>query len=121
MWFSFNIVIPGLFFFKEFLVAFLKIFILFIYLIYFFGCVGSLVEACGVFIEACGIFHCGVGSSLWHAGFSLVVACRFSLSSCGTRAPGRMGGTRALSLRHVSSVVVALRLSCPVACGILVP
>ena len=62
---------------------------------------------------------------LWLAGFSLVVACRFSLSSCGARAPGRVGsvvcGTRALSLRCASSVVVGLRLSCPGACGILVP
>ena len=32
--------------------------------------------------------------SLWHAGFCLVVACRFSLSSCGAQAP-----------RCVSSVV----------------
>ena len=30
-------------------------------------------------------------------------------------------GTWAFSLRHMSSVVVACRLSCPVACGILVP
>ena len=63
--------------------------------------------------------------SLWHSDFSLVVACGFfSLSSCGTWAPGRVGsvvcGTRALLLRRVSSVVVACRLSCPAACGILV-
>ena len=32
-----------------------------------------------------------VGSSLWHAGFSLVVACGFSLSSCGTRAAEHVG------------------------------
>ena len=35
-----------------------------------------------------------------HAGFSLVVACRFSLSSCGAHAPGCAGsvvcGTQAL-------------------------
>ena len=32
-----------------------------------------------------------------------------------------VGGRWALSLRHVSSVVVAQGLSCPAACGILVP
>ena len=40
-------------------------------------------------------------------------------------APGHVGsvvcGTQALSLRHASSVVVARRLTCPAACGILVP
>ena len=30
-------------------------------------------------------------SSLWCAGFSLVAACGFSLSSCGAQAPGRVG------------------------------
>ena len=47
---------------------------------------------------------------LWCAGFSLVVACGFSLSSCGAQALGCVG-----------SVVVARGLSCPAACGILVP
>ena len=51
-----------------------------------------------------------VRSSLQRAGFSLVVARGFSLSSCGTWAPGCLG-----------SVVVAYGLSCPSACGILVP
>ena len=49
----------------------------------------------------------------------------FSLSSCGTWAPERVGsvvcGTWAVSLRHTSSVAVARELSCPAACGILVP
>ena len=53
------------------------------------------------------------------------MVCRFSLSSCGARAPGHIGsvvcGMRALSLRHASSVVAARGLSCPTACGILVP
>ena len=49
-----------------------------------------------------------MGSSLQHAG-SFVVACGL-LSSCGTRAP-----------EYVGSVVAVCRLSCPVACGILVP
>ena len=47
-----------------------------------------------------------MGSSLQHVG-SLVAACGL-LSGCGAQAPG-----------HADSR--ALRLSCPVACGILVP
>ena len=47
------------------------------------------------------------------------------LSSCGVQAPGCMGsvvcGMQSLSLRRTSSVVVARGLSCPAACGILVP
>ena len=66
-----------------------------------------------------------VVSSLRRLGFSLVVACGFSLFSCGARAPGRVGSvvcsTRALLLRCESSIVVARGLSCAAACGILVP
>ena len=51
-----------------------------------------------------------VRSSLRREGFSLVVAHGFSLSSCGAWAPGCVG-----------SVVVVHGLSCPAACGILVP
>ena len=44
---------------------------------------------------------------------------------CGVHAPERVGsvacGTRDVSLRRVSSVVVVCGLSCPAACGILVP
>ena len=71
-----------------------------------------------------------LGSSLWRAGFSLVVACRFSLlwlwhagsrvrglCSSGTRVPERMCsvvcGTRALQLWHVCSIVVAHGLVAP--------
>ena len=47
------------------------------------------------------------------------------LSSCVARDPERVGsvlcGARALSLRCLSSVVEARGLSCPKACGILVP
>ena len=53
------------------------------------------------------IFGC-VGSSLRHAGSSIVA--RGLLSRCGARAPECLG-----------SVVAVLWLSCPVACGILVP
>ena len=56
--------------------------------------------------------------SLWPAGFSLVVACGFSFSSCGSWAPGHMGSV-VCSMQALS--VVACRLSCPAACGILVP
>ena len=69
----------------------LCVFLIFIYFIYLF----SLFLGC-------------VGSLLRCAGFSLVVACRLQ-------------STWALSLRHWSSVVGACGLSCPVACGILVP
>ena len=58
-------------------------------------------------------------------GFSLVVVCGLSLSSCDAQGPECMGsvvcGTWALLLRHASSIVVVHRLSCPAACGILVP
>ena len=56
------------------------------------------------------------GSSLGHAGSfvaarGLFIAALGLLSSCGARAPGRVGsvvcGTRALSSRCVSSIVVA--------------
>ena len=47
---------------------------------------------------------------LGHAGFSLVVVCGFSLSSCGARVPERMGS----SLRHAGSLVEARKLS---SCG----
>ena len=88
------------------------------------------------------------GSSLQHAG-SLVAACRL-LSSCGTQALEHVGSvvivrelprcggwapehtgsvvaTRGLSscgarvLECAGSVFAARRLSCPTACGILVP
>ena len=78
-----------------------------------------LVVEHGILAEACGIFRCGARASLllWYVGFSL--------SSCGVRAPGPVGsvvrGTQALSLRRVSSLVVVHELSCPAACGILVP
>ena len=47
------------------------------------------------------------------------------LCSCGVRVPERMGsvvcGMWTLSLRRTSSVDVAHGLSCPAACGLLVP
>ena len=89
-------------------------------------------------------FWC-MGSSLWCAGFSLVVAHRLiscsvqalqlwhmgslvavrGLSSCGAQAPEHMSSVvaarRLISLWRTGSVVAARRLSCHVACGILVP
>ena len=74
--------------------------------------------------------------SLWPRLFvvthELLSSCgvRVFLSSCGAWAPGCVGSvavahgvqsTRALSLRHASSVAVVRGLSCPAACGILVP
>ena len=64
-----------------------------------------------------------MGSLSWHAGFSLVVTCGFSLSSCGAQAPGCVGsvvlasGSRAhglCSLQHTGSLVEARELS---SCG----
>ena len=53
------------------------------------------------------------------------IGVRGLLCSCGAQAPEHVGsvvcGTRALSLRRASSVVVAHGLGCPAACGILVP
>ena len=78
-----------------------------------------------IFLAASGL-SCGMQDLLFQcAGLSLVVACRFSLSNCGVWAQECLGlvvcGTWALYLRRASSVVVACGLSCPVACGILVP
>ena len=58
---------------------------------FFFWLHWVLVVACRVFVEACRIFCCSMSSLLWHTGFSLVVACGFSLSSCGMWAPGHVG------------------------------
>ena len=55
-----------------------------------------------IFVVEYGIF------SLQRLGSSLVAGCR--VSSCGAQA-----------LERTSSVVVARGLSCPAACGILVP
>ena len=64
------------------------------------------------------------GSLSQCTGFSLVVVCGFSLSSCGVRAPECMGSVVVacgLSSCGMCSAVVALGLSCPTAWGILVP
>ena len=57
-----------------------------------------------VLVVACRIFCCGA--------CGLLVSARGLLSSCGARAQ---------QLQHTGSVVAAHGLSCPVACGILVP
>ena len=63
---------------------------------YLFIYLAALGLSCGTQDLRCGMWDL----LLWHVGFSLVVACSFSLSSCGTRAPERVGsvvvcGTRA--------------------------
>ena len=67
------------------------------------------------------IFGC-VGSQLQHAGSSLRL---WLLCSCGAQTPEHMSsvvcGRWALQLRCAGSVVAARGLSCPTACGILVP
>ena len=66
-----------------FFFSFLKRFIY--YLFYLFLAVLGLI---------CGTWDLSLqraGSSLWCAGFSLVVVFGFSLSSCGARAPGHVG------------------------------
>ena len=90
--------------------------IYFIYLVYFFGCLRSLLRHTGSSLSQAGSF-------VWHTDFSLVV--HGLLSTCGAWAPERMDSvvcsTLTHSLRCTSSVVVACGLSCPRAYGILVP
>ena len=88
-----------------------------------------------LFIWLCWVLVAAAGSSLRHMG-SFVVECRFFvtacglLSSCGAWAlehTGSVVAVRGLSscgvwaLKCSGSVVAACRLSCPAACGILVP
>ena len=55
--------------------------------------------------------------SLLCTGFSLVVACGFSLSSYGAWVPEHVGSV----VCNMRALVEAQELSCPAACGILVP
>ena len=104
------------------------LFYLFIFLIFFWLC-RVLVAPQGIFAEACEIFHYGARSPpvslwLWFSGFSLVVVCGFSLSSCcawGSGVHGLCSCGMQVLLRRTSSLVAAHWLSCPVAFGILVP
>ena len=75
-------------------------FLIFIYLFIWLG---------RVLVAACRIFRCSTRALRCGTQASLVAVCRL-LSSCGVWAPERAG-----------SVVVARGLSCPAACGILVP
>ena len=72
-------------------IIFLKIYLLCTYLFYLFFPASGL---------SCSMRHL----LLWRVGFSLVVACRFSLSSCGTQVPQHVGSvvcsTRALVGAH---------------------
>ena len=98
-----------------FSLLFTFIFIYFsLFFIFIFWLCQVLVGACRIFFEACGIRSC-----------SARAVRVFSLSSCCVQAPEHVGsvvcGTWALLLRCVSSIVAVAGLSCPVACGILVP
>ena len=81
---------------------------------------GSSSWHVGSFIAAWAACCC-TGCLMQGAGFSLVLACGFSLSSCGWWGPEHMGSVvcsmQALLLRRTSSVVVVHRLSCPMACS----
>ena len=69
------------------------------------------VAVCQLFAEACRLLSsCG-------GRFSLLQLWRTGSRACGLCSCG----TQALQLRLKSSVVVARRVSCPTACGILVP
>ena len=89
-------------------------------------CLFTYFWLCWVFIAACvHLSSCGTRASLqlWHAGFFLYLwhagSRAHGLCSCGVQAPECMGsvvcGRWALSLRRVSSVVVAQGLNCPTA------
>ena len=84
---------------------------------FFFWLRWVFVVACRIFIAASVIFL------LQRAGFSLVMVCRFSLSSCGVWAPEHMDSVVVVHRApgRVGSVVVMCGLSCPAACGILAP
>ena len=108
-------------------VVFLNLFFFYFWLLSALSC-GTWDLRCGMWdhlLQCAGSTLRHAGSSLRHAGFSLVVVCRFSLSSCGTEAPEHVGSVvvaRGLcSFQLVASLVAALGLSCPAACGILVP
>ena len=100
------------------------LFSLFIYFLIIFGYVRSQLQHMGSSLRHEGSFCYSTWSLRCGAWASLVVVCGL-LPSCGTRAPEHMGSvvcsTQALSLRCTSSIVGARRLSCPRACGILVP
>ena len=93
--------------------------------LFFFVCIGSQLWHMGSSLRCAGSFVVAHGLFVAALGFSLVVACRFSLSSCDAWGPEHLEsvvcGTRALSLRCANSVVVVCRLSSPAAYGILVP
>ena len=81
-------------------------YLFYLFIFYFLAALGL---SCGMRDLHCGMWDLllqRVGSSLWHRGFSLVVACGFSLPTCGAQAPERVDS----SLRHVGSLVEVRRL-----------
>ena len=81
--------------------VYLFIFLRFIYYFYLF----IYLFVC-LFLAALSL-SCGMRDlSLWHTGFSLVVACRFLFSICSVQAPGRVGSVVVTRVpEHVGSVV----------------
>ena len=80
---------------------------------------GSSLRHEGSFVVARGLF------GAVHGFLSSCSGVGFLFSSCGMQAPEHLGSVvcskQALSLRRSSSVVLGRGLSCPMACGILVP
>ena len=107
------------------------LFFYYIYLFYLFiSCVflAVLGLGCGMWGLRWGVCDLSMRHRLFVVVHRLPSSCGvwiFSLSSCGVRAPGCVGSVVcdmwALLLRRMSSVVVPRGLSCPTACGILVP
>ena len=94
---------------------------------WFFWLHQVLAAAHGPFVAVCGLLS-SCGAQAPDCVGSVVAA--HGLSSCGVQAPKHMGSVVVVhwfsscgmwALEHVGSVVAAHRLSCPTACGILVP
>ena len=78
------------------------------------GC-GSWDLHCGVSLSSCDVSLSSCGVDLSSCGVSLS-SCGADLSSCGVCLSSCLQ-----ALESVGSVVTVHRLSCPAACGILVP
>ena len=76
---------------------------------------GVSLSSSGVSLSSCGVRLSSCGVDLSSCGVSLS-SCGVSLSSCGVRLSSCVQ-----ALESVGSVVMVHRLSCPAACGILVP
>ena len=91
---------------------------------------GMSLSSCGVSLSGCGVSLSSCGVSLSSCGVSLS-SCGMRLSSCGMRLSScgvclsscgvTLSSCGVQALESVGSVVTVHRLSCPAACGILVP